>query len=116
MFGCGEKKGYRFGLDRTVPVRLTEYKITPQNIVVKAGRIHLIARNDGRLTHNLVVEDRIQEVGVEPHIYGRTRTLHPGEIGTELVPFRLAPGRYRLTCTISNHDDLGQYGELLVIP
>ena len=27
----------------------------------------------------------------------------------------LKPGKYRLTCTIANHDDLGQYGELKVV-
>ena len=27
----------------------------------------------------------------------------------------LKPGRYRLACTISNHDNLGQYGELKVV-
>ena len=27
----------------------------------------------------------------------------------------LKPGKYRLTCTIGNHDDLGQYGELKVV-
>jgi hypothetical protein len=28
----------------------------------------------------------------------------------------LAPGKYRLVCTIANHDNLGQYGELKVEP
>ncbi len=26
-----------------------------------------------------------------------------------------SPGKYRLVCTIANHDDLGQYGELQVV-
>jgi hypothetical protein len=28
----------------------------------------------------------------------------------------LKPGKYRLVCTIANHDNLGQYGELKVLP
>jgi len=27
----------------------------------------------------------------------------------------LKPGKYRLLCTIANHDNLGQYGELKVV-
>jgi hypothetical protein len=58
--GCGDDDVYR--TDRPV-LRLTldEYRIVPQNVVVKPGRT---ARE------------------------------------------------YRLVCTIANHDDLGQYGEL----
>jgi hypothetical protein len=28
----------------------------------------------------------------------------------------LKPGKYRLVCTIANHDNLGQYAELKVEP
>jgi hypothetical protein len=28
----------------------------------------------------------------------------------------LKPGKYRIVCTIANHDNLGQYGELKVLP
>jgi hypothetical protein len=28
---------------------------------------------------------------------------------------QLEPGKYRLVCTIANHDNLGQYGELKVV-
>jgi hypothetical protein len=30
------------------------------------------------------------------------------------VGVTLKPGKYRLICTIANHDNLGQYGELKV--
>jgi uncharacterized cupredoxin-like copper-binding protein len=42
-----------------------------------------------------------------------TKTLFPGETGQTTVD--LGPGKYRLVCTIANHDNLGQYGELKVI-
>ena len=45
--------------------------------------------------------------------YGEpTKTLFPGETGQTTVD--LAPGKYRLVCTIANHDNLGQYAELKV--
>ena len=82
--------------------------------LVRAGRVRLQAVNTGRLTHNLTVESFEHEEGEEPHLYGRTDTLHPGQRGSERAPIYLKPGKYRLTCTIGNHDDLGQYGELKV--
>jgi uncharacterized cupredoxin-like copper-binding protein len=96
-------------------ITLDEYRIRPENIEVPAGRIHLEAVNDGRLTHNLAIESFAHEDGVEPKLYGRTDTLHPGQHGSEQAPITLKPGKYRLTCTIGNHDDLGQYGELKVV-
>ena len=44
---------------------------------------------------------------------GGTRSTQPGESAS--VTFEdLEPGEYRLACTIANHDDLGQYGTLVV--
>ncbi|WP_272475963.1 hypothetical protein [Baekduia alba] len=94
---------------------LDEYRIRPENFEVPAGRIHLEAVNKGRLTHNLAIESLDPEDGEEPITYGRTDTLHPGEHGSEQAAITLKPGKYRLTCTIGNHDDLGQYGELKVV-
>jgi uncharacterized cupredoxin-like copper-binding protein len=47
-------------------------------------------------------------------MYGKpTRTLFSGETAETTVT--LKPGKYRLVCTIANHDNLGQYGELKVV-
>ena len=96
-------------------ITLDEYRIRPENFVVKAGRVRLVVHNRGRLTHNLVVEAMTHADGEQPKLYGRTDTLHPGESGTERAALILKPGKYRLTCTIGNHDDLGQFGELKVV-
>ncbi|QEC47224.1 hypothetical protein FSW04_06205 [Baekduia soli] len=82
---------------------------------MRAGRVHLQVSNAGRLTHNLAIETFNPKAGEEPRLYGRTNTLQPGAHGTEQAPITLRPGKYRLTCTIGNHDDLGQFGELKVI-
>jgi uncharacterized cupredoxin-like copper-binding protein len=113
--GCGDGPSYTSAKDGVLKVTLDEYRIRPENIEVPAGRIHLEATNHGRLTHNLAIESFDTAEGQEPTLYGRTDTLHPGQSGSEQAPITLKPGKYRLTCTIGNHDDLGQYGELKVV-
>jgi uncharacterized cupredoxin-like copper-binding protein len=113
--GCGDGPSYTSAQGGVLKVTLDEYRIRPENLEVRAGRIHLEATNAGRLTHNLAIESFDREEGEEPTQYGRTDTLHPGEHGSEQAPITLKPGKYRLTCTIGNHDDLGQYGELKVV-
>lgn len=116
LSGCRGEGPYKYAFDNTIQVRLGEYWIKPQRIIVNAGQIHLVAQNDGRLTHNLIVEEEGAEIGTEPRLYGRTPTLHPGELGTEVRSFSLKPGTYRLVCSIGNHENLGQFAELKVIP
>jgi plastocyanin len=113
--GCGDEIAYTRAPDRRVDVRLDEYRVLPEHIQVTAGRVTITARNTGRLTHNLVVVQFSRPLGDEvQHQYGQpTKTLFPGETGSATVD--LKPGKYRLICTIGNHDNLGQYGELKVL-
>lgn len=112
--GCGG--GETFRTDRPI-LRLTvdEYRIVPQDIVARPGRIKIVVRNTGRLTHNLVIQTPPQEVDDRPQeIPGaRVKSMQPGE-AAEPIKVVLGRGEYRLVCTIANHDDLGQYGTLLV--
>jgi uncharacterized cupredoxin-like copper-binding protein len=114
--GCGAEIAYTRAADRRVEVRLAEYSITPEHIQVRAGRVTLVAHDVGRLTHNLaVVQFKRPKSGEEEKSYGKpTRTLFPGQ--TDSITVHLKPGKYRLVCTIANHDNLGQYGELKVVP
>jgi plastocyanin len=113
--GCGTDVAYTRAPDRRVEVRLDEYRVLPEHIEVRAGRVTLVAHNDGRLTHNLAVVQFERPLGTEQEKgYGDpTKTLFPGETGQTTVD--LKPGKYRLVCTIANHDNLGQYGELKVV-
>jgi uncharacterized cupredoxin-like copper-binding protein len=115
LAGCGDGPSYTRVPDGVLKVDLDEYTLRPENIEVPAGTIHLVARNRGRLTHNLAIEAVDRETGEEATTYGRTDTLQPGQTGREREPITLKPGKYRLVCTIGNHDDLGQYGELKVV-
>ena len=110
---CGDDDVLR--TDRPI-LRLTvdEYRIVPQNIVVKPGRMKITVRNTGRLTHNLAVQIPKGPDGRPVDLPGgRVETMQPGEAG-EPIKVTLEPGEYRLVCTIANHDDLGQYGVLRV--
>jgi uncharacterized cupredoxin-like copper-binding protein len=115
VVGCGSDLAYTHAPDRRVEVRLDEFSITPERIQVTAGRITLVARNGGILTHNLaVVQFKRPKSGEEQKQYGPTmKTLFPGQTGT--ITVALKPGKYRLICTLANHDNLGQYGELKVV-
>jgi plastocyanin len=110
--GCGEDPYVPAG-DRTVSLRLDEYRVLPTRITVPAGRVRIDARNVGRLTHNTAVVPFERTLGEEEEReYARTPTAQPGDRVT--VGVTLKPGKYRLICTIANHDNLGQYGELKV--
>jgi uncharacterized cupredoxin-like copper-binding protein len=112
--GCGGGPSFVQDDDGVLRVTLDEYRLRPENITVPAGRVRLLAVNDGRLTHNLAIQTWDPPPGEEPTTYGRTDTLQPGATGRERELITLKPGTYRLLCTLSGHDDLGQYGELKV--
>ncbi len=111
--GCGGDDDV-FRTDRPI-LRLTldEYRVVPQNIVVKAQRMKFDVRNTGRhATHNLAVQIPEGPDG-KPVELMRTATMQPGQ-RAEPIKLTLEAGEYRLVCTIANHDDLGQYGTLKV--
>ena len=103
--------------DRDAVLRLRlgdpEYAMDPGAIKVRAGRIRIVATNRGVLTHNVKVEEDTEEEAAVPLVYGGTETMQPGETAP-IAEVRLATGRYRLVCTIGNHENLGQYAELEV--
>lgn len=113
LAGCG---GDDPVTDRDGVLRLVvdEYRIAPQRLTVTEGRVRILITNKGRLTHNVKVEEEINEEGATPILYGGTDTAQPGQKADATV--RLLRGRYRLVCTIGNHENLGQYGELDVEP
>jgi plastocyanin len=113
LVACGRDEPYVPAADRTVSLRLDEYRVLPQRVTVPAGRVRLVGVNRGRLTHNLAVVQFDRPLGEEEERqYARTPTAHPG--GRVETTVTLRPGKYRVVCTIANHDNLGQYGELKV--
>jgi len=112
--GCGESDHVR----KTRPIlrlAVDEYRILPQNISARPGRIKIVVKNRGRLTHNLVIQTPAAEPDDKPvEVLGaRVKSMQPGE-SAEPIKVVLEKGTYRLVCTIANHDDLGQTGELII--
>jgi hypothetical protein len=95
-----------------VEVTLDDYAITPQAVSVPSGRVEIVARNVGRLTHNLRVEVPPDTPEDQPEELATTPTSQPGQ--TVRVTVELKPGRYGIRCSLANHDDLGERGTLIV--
>jgi uncharacterized cupredoxin-like copper-binding protein len=111
LAGCGDDKVFRTSRP-VLNITLDEYRIVPQNIEVRPGRLKLVVHNAGRLTHNLAIQVPDGPDG-KPMPIDRVATMQPGRTAAP-VKVTLAPGEYRIVCTIANHDDLGQYGTLKV--
>jgi hypothetical protein len=112
LAGCGSGKEV-VSTDSTARIRVDEYRLRPGKIRVQGPRVKLVMTDGGRLTHNLKVYSTTQfDEEDKPILLGGTTTAHPGETVTGVV--RLKPGRYRLACSIANHDDLGEHGILIV--
>ena len=113
--GCGEDEPVEVE-GRTLRLTLDEYRILPQDVRVTAGRLRIVATNQGRLTHNVkIVRQDSSDLEAPVEEVAGTRSTQPGE-STAVTIEDLEPGEYRLACTIANHDDLGQYGTLVVRP
>jgi uncharacterized cupredoxin-like copper-binding protein len=112
LAGCGGSDEVA-ATNSTVRVRIDEYRLRPDKIRVTGPRITLVLQDTGILTHNLKVfsTTKVDEED-KPILLGGTKTAHPGETVSAVI--RLKPGRYRLACSIANHDDLGEHGILIV--
>jgi plastocyanin len=112
LAGCGGGSKTIVDRDRVLRLTLDEYRILPERVAVAPGRIHIVARNVGRLTHNVVVERGGATSQTSPQVLARTATAHAGQTVTTSVFLR--PGTYQLVCTIANHENLGQFATLYV--
>ena len=111
LAGCGGEKPLPVR-NATIGLKLDEYRIRPEAVSAPAGRLRLIIRNQGELTHNIAIETISDDPAKKPTVLGRTATVHPGD-RTE-THITLQKGRYRLICLIANHSYLGQFGTLVV--
>ena len=109
--GCSDDDPVRED-EPVVRVTLDEYAITPQDVSVPSGRVELVARNIGRLTHNLQIEIPPKDPDAQTETLGETPTAQPGTTVDATVA--LKPGTYLMRCSLANHDDLGMTGKLLV--
>ena len=88
----------------TVPIALKEYELEPGKIKVAPGKITFVLRNAGRFAHNFQVEGH----GVDT----TASKFSPGV--TVRLELTLQEGKYKISCPLSNHDERGMTGTLIV--
>jgi plastocyanin len=110
--GCGGDEEERpkgpvksFAAGQPVKVVGKEYFFTPARVRASGEPIRIELANRGTLAHNLKVLQGARDLGGTP-------TFPAG--GTRGGTVKLAPGRYRMVCTVANHEQLGMVGELEV--
>jgi hypothetical protein len=97
---------------RTAPVRAVgigerEFSIAVYRPRVRAGRLKLNVRNLGEDVHDLVVRRSGRTLGT-------LAPVKPGATGTLRLTLR-TPGRYRLVCTVADHEARGMRATLRVV-
>ncbi len=104
-----------------VSVGLEEWKLVPERTVIPAGRLTFIVRNDGSMTHELVVlrSDRRARAlpvkggrAVEAGRLGRISQIASG--ASKRLTLKLPAGRYVLLCNLLGHYQAGQFAGLRV--
>ena len=88
----------------TLTVEESEFRIVPQDLAARAGRLTFQIKNVGTVEHNFVVEGTAVKV----------ESIQSGETQTATVD--LAAGTYRMVCTIPGHEEAGMVGTLEVSP
>ena len=92
------------GARRTLHVAVTEYRLLPDRFSARSGRLTLIVRNVGLLTHDLW----ITRGSTRDH----TPPIAPGQ--TAQLTVHLRPGTYTIASEIQSDQALGAYGTLKV--
>lgn len=87
-----------------IEIALLEYEMKPNKIRIKPGVVTFVLRNEGRFAHNFHLEGP----GVEAH----AEKFSPGR--TVRLEVSLQEGEYKISCPLSNHDQRGMHGTLVV--
>jgi plastocyanin len=103
---CGGAEPEARARDGRVAVRLDDFRYRPQQIRAAPGRLRLDFVNQGRLAHTFRLERG------EGRIVAKVSSLLPGGRARKIV--RVRTGEYRFFCALSNHEQLGMYGTLVV--
>jgi plastocyanin len=103
--GCGGDEPSVRARDGRVAIALDDFSVSPQRVRTRPGETTFEIVNEGRIGHNFhVIGSKGEPVAVT--------TLLPGDRETATADLRR--GTYRMLCTVSNHEELGMYGTLVV--
>lgn len=87
-----------------IEIALLEYKMKPNKIRVKPGTVTFVLRNEGRFAHDFHVEG--------PGVEAYAAKFSPGRMVR--LEVTLQEGEYKISCPLSNHDQRGMHGTLIV--
>lgn len=87
-----------------IEIEQSDFKLTPNEFTVKAGEVSFVFENTGRYTHDFRIEGQGIDVKAPKNGARRTREWS----------YTLGPGTYRISCPISNHDQRGMVGTMVV--
>ncbi|MCH7512197.1 MAG: cupredoxin domain-containing protein [Chloroflexi bacterium] len=103
-------------VDGVLTVRAFEWGFEPGAIALRQGEeVRIVLVNDGKILHNLKVEDLAADVIEAGDADGLFVGAEKGEEGT-LVFVPQASGSFTFYCAISGHRRLGMEGTLTVEP
>jgi uncharacterized cupredoxin-like copper-binding protein len=96
----------------TVYVQLGDYWAAPAVSSIRAGKVTFVAKNVGRVPHELMVERMPMKFDSPMHpnedaAQGMIADMDPGHSGR--MTMRLRPGTYMLFCNVSGHYAAGQH-------
>jgi len=104
--GCGDDEPAATARDDRIAVRIDDFRYTPQTIRATPGVLRFTLTNRGRLAHTFRLERGNDQ------IVAKVSSLLPGDRAGKRV--RVRAGEYRFFCALSNHEELGMYGTLIV--
>jgi uncharacterized cupredoxin-like copper-binding protein len=109
------------GLPSATSVTLKEFKVTPTQNKLAAGKVIFKVHNAGTVTHEFVVLKTTHPSGKLPLYKGRADEAgNVGETGdlkagaSKNLTLILAPGHYALICNLPGHYLAGQHTDLVV--
>lgn len=88
-----------------VEIEQSDFALTPDEFTVRAGEVTFAFVNTGRFTHDFRVEGQ----GIDE------KAPKNGARRSREWSITLPPGTYRISCPISNHDERGMEGTMVVV-
>jgi uncharacterized cupredoxin-like copper-binding protein len=90
----------------SVRIKAGELYFEPKSVTAPAGPLTFEVSNEGAIEHNFVLEQPAKGV------IAQVPVIAPG--ATERVTASVAPGTYRIVCSLPGHAEAGMVAELTV--
>ncbi|MBI4297854.1 MAG: cupredoxin domain-containing protein [Chloroflexi bacterium] len=92
------------GMAQEVKVDMGDYFYEPSQLTIKAGQVHFVLTNVGKTAHRFAITGNGVKVS--------SRNVGAGREGT--LDVELAPGTYKMGCTLGDHEARGSVGQIVV--